>query len=78
MTCFLGLAVVSFFNYFSIMYEKNKNFLIKLASETRDEKTSKAQSFQDILKSIALNYRPKNRDYDYEAKYIVRTESMFR
>ncbi len=49
----------------------------KTASETSDEKSSKAQSFQDIFKSIALNYRPKNKDHDYEAKYIVRTESMY-
>ncbi len=49
----------------------------KTTSESNDEISSKAQSFQDIFKSIALNYKPKNRDHDYEAKYIVRTESIF-
>jgi hypothetical protein len=47
------------------------------SAELSNESSSKAQSFQDIFKSIVLNYKPKDREHDYEAKYVVKTESMF-
>lgn len=44
------------------------------SAELSNESSSKAQSFQDIFKSIVLNYKPKDREHDYEAKYVVKTE----
>ena len=47
------------------------------SDQSSNKSSSKPQSFQDIFKSIVLNYKPKDREHDYEAKYVVKTESMY-